>query len=342
MQHARAANDKNDKDGHIGEWQEIGRADYLWDGDVILKESLSNDTGEIVRETAWHFEPDSFVPLAREEAGHLSYVVTDHLGTPRELISEAGELVWAAEYTTWGEVRRLWQAENDDDGPPGSGGFQGYDADGQPVYGTRPGSSPQGDPGGGGGLVSGNLALKASDDPDPYHCPIRFQGQWADAETGLYYNRFRYYDAGSSQYLSPDPIGLWGGIQIQGYVPGPSSWVDPLGLNCATWLQNIHKNTKNFHATMQKYDPILDAMGGHKSFRSGRLKYTKPGGHYEKLRNFQRGIIKDLVKFARHNCYKCASLNDMRKIAAGGRVVNKPVEVPPGISPIRLPTGQSL
>ncbi len=197
VQHARAANDKNDKDGHIGEWQEIGRADYLWDGDVILKESLSNDTGEIFRETAWHFEPDSFVPLAREEAGHLSYVVTDHLGTPRELISEAGELVWAAEYTTWGEVRRLWQAENDDDGPPGSGGFQGYGADGQPVYGTRPGSSPRGDPGGGGGggLVSGNLALKASDDPDPYHCPIRFQGQWADAETGLYDNRFRYYDA---------------------------------------------------------------------------------------------------------------------------------------------------
>ncbi len=197
VQHARAANDKNDKDGHIGEWREIGRADYLWDGDVILKESLSNDTGEIVRETAWHFEPDSFVPLAREEAGHLSYVVTDHLGTPRELISEAGELVWAAEYTTWGEVRRLWQAENDDDGPPGSGGFQGYGADGQPVYGTRPGSSPRGDPGGGGGggLVSGNLALKASDDPDPYHCPIRFQGQWADAETGLYDNRSRYYDA---------------------------------------------------------------------------------------------------------------------------------------------------
>ncbi|MEI7159585.1 RHS repeat-associated core domain-containing protein, partial [Pectobacterium parmentieri] len=28
------------------------------------------------------------------------------------------------------------------------------------------------------------------------------------AETGLYYNRHRYYDAESGQYLSPDPIGL--------------------------------------------------------------------------------------------------------------------------------------
>lgn len=64
-------------------------------------------------------------------------------------------------------------------------------------------------------------------------CPIRFQGQFHDAETGLHYNRFRYYDPDSTQYLSPDPIGLQGGIRPQGYVLDPNDWIDPLGLaNC--------------------------------------------------------------------------------------------------------------
>ncbi|WP_232486844.1 RHS repeat-associated core domain-containing protein, partial [Pectobacterium parmentieri] len=42
--------------------------------------------------------------------------------------------------------------------------------------------------------------------------------------------RHRYYDAESGQYLSPDPIGLLGGIRPQAYVHNPLEWVDPLGL----------------------------------------------------------------------------------------------------------------
>jgi RHS repeat-associated protein len=38
-------------------------------------------------------------------------------------------------------------------------------------------------------------------------CPFRYQGQYEDAETGLYYNRFRYYDASTGCYISQDPIG---------------------------------------------------------------------------------------------------------------------------------------
>ncbi|MFP1787789.1 polymorphic toxin type 8 domain-containing protein, partial [Lonsdalea quercina] len=48
---------------------------------------------------------------------------------------------------------------------------------------------------------------------------------------GLYYNRHRYYDADSGQYISPDPIGLAGGLRPQGYVHNPLEWVDPLGLS---------------------------------------------------------------------------------------------------------------
>lgn len=61
-------------------------------------------------------------------------------------------------------------------------------------------------------------------------CDLRYQGQIADKETGLYYNRHRYYDSDSCQYLSSDPIGLAGGIRPNSYVADPVNWVDPLGL----------------------------------------------------------------------------------------------------------------
>ena len=51
-----------------------------------------------------------------------------------------------------------------------------------------------------------------------------------DAESGLHYNRNRYYDPQTGQYLSPDPISLAGGLRTQGYVHNPNEWVDPLGL----------------------------------------------------------------------------------------------------------------
>ncbi len=60
--------------------------------------------------------------------------------------------------------------------------------------------------------------------------PLRFQGQYEDAETGLLYNRHRYYDPVVARYTAPDPIGLEGGMNVHAYVPDPLSWVDPFGL----------------------------------------------------------------------------------------------------------------
>lgn len=60
--------------------------------------------------------------------------------------------------------------------------------------------------------------------------PIRFQGQYLDEETGLHYNRFRYYDPVSGTFVSSDPIGLAGGWHLHLYAPSPTQWIDPLGL----------------------------------------------------------------------------------------------------------------
>ncbi len=61
--------------------------------------------------------------------------------------------------------------------------------------------------------------------------PLRFQGQYFDGETGLHYNRNRYYNPGTGRYLTPDPIKLAGGLNNYQYVPNPTGWVDPLGLS---------------------------------------------------------------------------------------------------------------
>ena len=69
-------------------------------------------------------------------------------------------------------------------------------------------------------------------------CPIRFQGQWEDAESGLYYNRFRYYEPLAGRYASPDPIGIDGGIRALSYTDCPTNTLDPYGLvpcRCCAW-----------------------------------------------------------------------------------------------------------
>ena len=60
--------------------------------------------------------------------------------------------------------------------------------------------------------------------------PLRFQGQYFDAESGLHYNRHRYYQPETGRFLTPDPIKLAGGLNNYQYVPNPLNWVDPLGL----------------------------------------------------------------------------------------------------------------
>ena len=62
--------------------------------------------------------------------------------------------------------------------------------------------------------------------------PFLFQGQYYDRETGLAYNRFRYYSPQMGMYISQDPIGLAGGIfNLYGYVNDTNAWSDILGLH---------------------------------------------------------------------------------------------------------------
>ena len=49
---------------------------------------------------------------------------------------------------------------------------------------------------------------------DSAYQPFRLQNQYADRETGLHYNFFRYYEPNVGRFMSQDPIGVWGGDNL--------------------------------------------------------------------------------------------------------------------------------
>ncbi len=88
--------------------------------------------------------------------------------------------------------------------------------------------------------VNGAIAWRAEFDEwgnilredNPYNLEqlIRLPGQQWDKETGLYYNRHRYYDPLQGRYITQDPIGLMGGWNLYTYALNPILGFDPLGL----------------------------------------------------------------------------------------------------------------
>ncbi|MFE8645564.1 RHS repeat-associated core domain-containing protein [Sphingomonas sp. NCPPB 2930] len=189
----------------------FGATTFAYDGDLLTWEERGS------KATHYLYEPDSFVPLAKiegeaergqkageadRESSRIYYYHCDQIGAPQELTDEAGRIVWAAKYKVWGEIEHLRvRKTGTDDRPAGVTGSQRL-----------------------------ALADGAIQTLDTVAQPLRFQGQYADGETGLHYNRARYYDPAVGRFLHQDPIGFLGGENFFSYGPNPFMWVDPLGL----------------------------------------------------------------------------------------------------------------
>ena len=65
--------------------------------------------------------------------------------------------------------------------------------------------------------------------------------QYRDHETGLHYNRYRYYDPRAGRFVSKDPISYAGGLSLYAYAPNPVEWVDPFGLRADSPAQKIRR-----------------------------------------------------------------------------------------------------
>lgn len=214
--------------------QRIVGYDYFWRGEQMVEEIPLYADGTPATEGGiqWLYQPGAVSPFARYEQGKLHYVVSDHLGTARELFNEQGKAVWLARNKPWGRCH-LW-------------------------------------------------ALAANDDDRP-SCQWRFPGQYEDSESGLHYNRFRYYDPQTAQYISSDPIGLAGGLNPYGYVHNPVTWIDPLGLVGDCGLTGA-VNWKSFNPNKRDYE--IDGVT-HKNLSGLQYHYLKHGKEFGDITQVQ-------------------------------------------------------
>jgi RHS repeat-associated protein len=95
---------------------------------------------------------------------------------------------------------------------------------------------------------------------NPYNIEqnIRLPGQHHDRETGLYYNRHRYYDPKIGAYINQDPIGLMGGVNLYRYPVNPLRGIDPWGLSP---LDKSRKNVEDAWKAAKTGEDALNAQG---------------------------------------------------------------------------------
>ncbi|WP_231578154.1 RHS repeat domain-containing protein, partial [Dickeya chrysanthemi] len=192
------------REGQAPSAQAVARVAYRWDGDQLSGQTQYRADGSVARAVQWVYEPGSFRPLAQvEEKGGRTQL--HYIVT--DLTGTARELCSETGEVHWRGEQALWGAHREEKIPIPLRRWLG-DAANEEVY-----------------------------------CELRYQGQVYDAETGLYYNRHRYYDPETAQYLSADPLGIAGGLRPQGYVHNPMEWVDPLGLvGCPEQRQRVLDN----------------------------------------------------------------------------------------------------
>ena len=192
---------------------------FGWDGNVVLHE--------------WDTDEADRPRLVTDETGREEYDGTEK---PGNLVT------WVYDGTSFTPVAKVTDGErytivHDYLGTP----TQAYDSKGELVW----------------EMLLDVYGKVAECHGDRTLVPFRYQGQYEDEETGLYYNRFRYYSPDMGMYISSDPIGLAGGNPtLYGYVFDSNTEIDPLGLDCVP-VKNKTKSSTNglFYQSNTKHTP---------------------------------------------------------------------------------------
>ena len=273
---------------------------FGWDGDLMIWESQQSNK-ELNQENSYTkhyvYEPNSFVPLFQTGyRGFIKLIETpDYSRFQNEPYSIYKDPVWRTETRkNKAELERVAFYHCDQVGTPqtlsNELGECVWEIK-QDTWGTA-------------------LEIKTTNESNPLEqSNIRFQGQYYDGETGLHYNRYRYYEPFSARYVSKDPIGLLGGINNLVYVSDPNQWVDPMGLQekktnpkytqDAAWARNVASqkrdlntkiaNVKIINKSAQEY---LDKIAKEKADKKARenLIYnpTNSGGRDRELDHIKR------------------------------------------------------
>lgn len=121
-------------------------------------------------------------------------------------------------------------------------------------------------------------------------------GQYEDRETGLYYNRFRYYDPDTGNYLSQDPIGLAGNNPtLYSYVSDTNSKFDFWGLDWHHIIPNqIYREFSTAFDSVTEYAQNISKKGLDKT---NLIDLDTPfHGNHPKFSDYVRERVEKLVK----------------------------------------------
>ncbi|CAI8862628.1 RHS repeat domain-containing protein [Methylocaldum szegediense] len=89
---------------------------FAWDGDALVGDWIEDPTDPVVPAKGmareWVYYPETFEPLAllggRSGPNTLLHYHNDPNGCPIRLTDSKGEVLWAASYTAWGQIARLY------------------------------------------------------------------------------------------------------------------------------------------------------------------------------------------------------------------------------------------
>jgi len=184
-----------------------------------------------------------------------------------------------------------------------------------------------------------------------WHYPIRFQGQYYDVETQLHYNRYRYYNNSISRFISKDPIGMIGGLNLYSYAPNPINWIDPLGLKsrkcpdfsaaeCQSLLEKItqkasgKKDINGSRGLLERVEHL--ALDEHELYNNAYSTPATSGsamgkgtykGHIDAANDLKRGLNRDIDAYHRANCKGFAKLPMSALKASTTLIPHKPAGV---------------
>jgi RHS repeat-associated protein len=229
---------------------------FIWDGDVMTGELRleAQDDGEPVctRVREWVYYPGSFEPLEMVEADGLAGEA-DATG-----VNAANE--------------RIYYYANDPNGCP----TRLLDENGKVVWAALYDAW---------GKVK-RLPVELVEQP------IRLQGQYYDVETGLAYNRWRYYCPEIGAFVSQDPMGLAAGSNVYAFGPSVQGWIDPLGL-CKNKPKPITDPSRLLPGPKTIKTPYGDAVQSLSKEALDVKQYVDNGGQLYRGGTFGRSNVTD-------------------------------------------------
>ena len=166
------------------------RIQYIWDGDQLIGETCNG------LDTWYLYPPGSFVPVALIRDGQVYFYHNDQLGTPRFVTNTQCEVAWQNQSDVYGKEHDCPEAFH----------VYGKEYDCPDIVGDK------------------KISFQS------FEQPLRFPGQYHDAESGYHYNRYRYYSPQHGRYISQNPLGIVSGLNPYQYAPDPVNWVNTRGL----------------------------------------------------------------------------------------------------------------